>query len=160
MNKFLKFRLIKKRLQAAALKSAKPLASEKPPSFPASGSRRPMASLPALGSLSRGLEVNTAALDLLPDRAFVPSALPCPLRSGGGLDIGAISPVCDRLSRKEKIPKSPAPRFPTFKAFWVWRPGLGIMPFSNLSRYLSCTLSTSYTNLHCMSCKIQGGARE
>jgi len=154
MNKFLKFRLIKKRLQAAALKS------EKPPVFPQIAPRRVMASLPAQGSLNRGLEVNTAAPAPPPGRAFVLPAPPCPLWSGGGLDIGEKSPVCEQPARKEKIPEPPAPRFKAFKAFWVWRPGLGIMPFVSLTRYLSCTLSTSYTNLHCMSCKMEGGSPE
>ena len=157
MNKFLKFRLIKKRLQAAALKSAKPLESAKnstPGSFVAGG---------AGGIPPCQREGRECTSPRMPDTLFHPNvsaAPPCPTVPAGGLDIGSETPVCEQPARQIPPKGSPPPRFQTFKAFWVWRPGLGIMPFASLSRYLSCTLSTTYTNLLCMSCKMEGGSAE
>ena len=141
MNKFLKFRLIKKRLQAAALKSEK--------SCVAGG---------VGGTAPDQREGRKCTSPRMPDTLFHPNvsaAPPCPTVPAGGLDIGSETPVCEQPARQIPPKGSPPPRFQTFKAFWVWRPGLGIMPFASLSRYLSCTLSTSYTNLVCMSCKMK-----
>ncbi len=140
MNKFLKFRLIKKRLQAAALKSEK--------SCVAGG---------VGGTAPDQREGRKCTSPRMPDPLFqtaAPAARPCPTVPAGGLDIGSETPVCEQPARKIAPQGSPPPRFQTFKAFCVWRPGLGIRSFASLSRHLSCTLSTSYTNLLCMSCKI------
>ena len=93
-----------------------------------------------------------------PDSPFhlpASSALTCPTVPAGGLDSGNESPVCDRLSRKSEPLESPPLRFQTFRESWIWRPGLGIRSIASLLWPLSCTLSTSYTNLVCMSCKVE-----
>ena len=144
MNKFLKFRIIKKRLQAAALKSPKP-----PSRCVAGGVGGPAP------DQREGRKCTSPRMPDPPFQTSAPTARPCPTVPAGGLDIGSETPVCEQPARQIPPKGSPPPRFQTFKAFWVWRPGLGIMPFVSFTRYLSCTLSTSYTNLVCMSCKVE-----
>ena len=53
------------------------------------------------------------------------------------------------------VPPAGSPAaFQTFRESWIWRPGLGTRLLASLLMPISCTLSQSYTNLHCMSCKM------
>ena len=115
----------------------------------------PMAGLPALGSLSRGLGPVVNAERPLPD-GFPPSSLlTAPCGPAGGLDSGSQSPVCGKSDRHPTRPEPPPPRFLTFCGLWVWRPGLGMRKLVSWLLPLSCTSSMSYTNLDCMSCKMK-----
>ena len=92
-----------------------------------------------------------------PDSPFhlpASSAPTCPTVPAGGLDIGNETPVCEQLARQTPARKSPPPRFQTFRESWIWRPGLGTRLLASLLMPISCTLSTSYTTLVCMSCKM------
>ena len=94
----------------------------------------------------------------MPDPPFqssIPTARPCPTVPAGGLDIGSETPVCEQLARQTAPEGSPPPRFQTFNESWVWRPGLGIRSIASLLWPLNCTLSRGYTNIHCMSCKME-----
>ncbi len=42
----------------------------------------------------------------------------------------------------------------------VWNPGIGTLTMLSSFAHISCTPSTGYTNIICMSCKVEGGAPE
>ena len=94
---------------------------------------------------------------LSPIHSPVPSALACPTVPTAGLDTGKKSPVCDRLPRLTAPAQSPPAAFMASRELLIWRPGLGIRELVSLFWPLSCTLSMSYTNFQCMSCKMEGG---
>ena len=102
-----------------------------------------------------GRECTSPRMPDVPIQPIISTALPCLTVPAGGLDIGEKAPVCEQLARQTAPEGSPPPRFQTFNESWVWRPGLGIRQIASLIWPLSCTLSTSYTNLVCMSCKME-----